>query len=65
MICGFDNTMLDLDLVISSYVNEVDSKGTKTSFVQRVPVSTSDERTFEKADATLYSVSYNSLSGLE
>ena len=65
MICGFDNTMLDLDLVISSYVNEVDSKGTKTSFVQRVPVSISDERTFEKADATLYSVSYNSLSGLE
>jgi hypothetical protein len=62
MINGFDATMLDLDLVISSYINEIDKNGNiKSSFIQRVPVNTSKERTFEKADATLYSVSYNSL----
>ena len=63
MVSGFDSTTLDLDLIISSYINEITEvsaqKSYKTSFVQGDPVSTDTSYTFQKSDATLYSVSCN------
>ena len=63
MINGFDNTMLDLDLIISSYITERSGEENaytyQTSFVQVVPESPDEDYTFEKADGTLYSVCCN------
>ena len=62
LIRNIQSTQLDNDVIISAYISEISSESTEsvklTQFVQNGQENAF--KAYEKADATLYSVSYNS-----
>lgn len=65
-VTGFDESMLDLDLIMAMYLNErIDDTVIKTNFVQRDPFTSDEKFVHKKKDATLYSISCALLKSLD